>query len=150
MGTTTDSTDPDLGRGEDTSPVEQNKKYLVLSEEERAKGFVRPYRDSYIHVGIKPKFTLRDLTDEERNTYGDKYSKYEPYPESERPVLGRFWSQDELDAPICNAITKMNREISETYARSPNFYGSTYCIGCRMHKKVAEFVWTADGKVVGS
>jgi hypothetical protein len=27
----------------------QNECYLVLSEEERAKGFVRPYRDTYIH-----------------------------------------------------------------------------------------------------
>lgn len=28
---------------------EQNEVYLVLSEEERAKGFIRPYRNSYIH-----------------------------------------------------------------------------------------------------
>jgi hypothetical protein len=27
----------------------QQKGYVVLSEEDRAKGFVRPYRDSYIH-----------------------------------------------------------------------------------------------------
>jgi hypothetical protein len=27
----------------------QQKGYVVLSEEERAKGWVRPYRDSYIH-----------------------------------------------------------------------------------------------------
>lgn len=27
----------------------QNKAYLVLSKEERAKGFVRPYRDEYTH-----------------------------------------------------------------------------------------------------
>lgn len=29
-----------------------NKKYLVLSEAERAKGFVRPLRHSYVHVGV--------------------------------------------------------------------------------------------------
>lgn len=28
----------------------QHQVYLVLSEEERAKGFVRPYRDKYIHT----------------------------------------------------------------------------------------------------
>ena len=28
----------------------QNEAYLVLSDEEIAKGFVRPYRDSYIHT----------------------------------------------------------------------------------------------------
>lgn len=30
-------------------PDGQNKAYLVLSEEERAKGFVRPYRSKYVH-----------------------------------------------------------------------------------------------------
>jgi hypothetical protein len=28
----------------------QQKGYVVLSEEERAKGFIRPYRDSYVHT----------------------------------------------------------------------------------------------------
>ena len=36
---TTDRNDPDLGRGINDKPVEQNKAYLILSEEERAKGF---------------------------------------------------------------------------------------------------------------
>lgn len=49
MSTTDDPTDPDLGRGSDSVPVPQNKKYLVLSEAERAKGFVRPVRDKYVH-----------------------------------------------------------------------------------------------------
>lgn len=49
MSTTTDPTDPELTRGIDTQPVEQAKKYLVLSEEERAKGFVRPVRRTYVH-----------------------------------------------------------------------------------------------------
>ena len=34
-------------------PNGQQKGYVVLSEEERAKGFARPVRKSYIHV-IKP------------------------------------------------------------------------------------------------
>lgn len=46
---TTDPTDPRLGHGSDTAPVSQNAAYLVLSEEERAKGFVRPVRQSYRH-----------------------------------------------------------------------------------------------------
>lgn len=46
---TTDPNDPDLGRGADTEPGGQNKAYLVLSEEERAKGFVRKVRQSYVH-----------------------------------------------------------------------------------------------------
>ena len=52
MSHTTDPDDPDIGRGgPDKEPVPQNKKYLVLSEEERAKGFVRPVRRAYRHVG---------------------------------------------------------------------------------------------------
>lgn len=47
---TTDPTDPRLGRGPgDDKPVPQNEVYLVLSEEDRRKGFVRPYRDTYLH-----------------------------------------------------------------------------------------------------
>lgn len=34
----------------------QQKAYVVLTEEERAKGFVRPVRTSYVHVGISPVF----------------------------------------------------------------------------------------------
>lgn len=47
--TTTDPRDPGLRRESDTGSG-QNEAYLVLSEEDRAKGFVRPYRDTYIHT----------------------------------------------------------------------------------------------------
>lgn len=46
---TDDPNDPRLTHGTDSEPVEQAQAYLVLSEEERAKGFVRPVRRSYIH-----------------------------------------------------------------------------------------------------
>lgn len=46
---TTDPNDPRLGHGGDDAPGPQNEAYLVLSEAERAKGFVRPYRDEYRH-----------------------------------------------------------------------------------------------------
>lgn len=49
MGLTTDPNDPRLTHGNDDKPVEQAEVYLVLSEEERAKGFVRPLRRSYVH-----------------------------------------------------------------------------------------------------
>jgi hypothetical protein len=48
---TTDPSDPELTHGSDEQPVPQASKYLVLSEEERAKGFVRPVRRSYLHTG---------------------------------------------------------------------------------------------------
>lgn len=49
MSLTTDQNDPRLGYGSDDTPVPQNEVYLVLSDEERAKGFVRPVRASYTH-----------------------------------------------------------------------------------------------------
>lgn len=49
MGTTTNPNDPKLGHGVDTAPVPQHDTYLVLSEEERKKGFIRPVRTSYQH-----------------------------------------------------------------------------------------------------
>ena len=33
----------------------QQKGYIVLSAEERAKGFIRPVRRSYVHVGLGPE-----------------------------------------------------------------------------------------------
>lgn len=49
MSLTTDPNHPDLTRGVDSEPTEQAKVYLVLSDEERAKGFVRPVRRTYVH-----------------------------------------------------------------------------------------------------
>jgi hypothetical protein len=50
MGVTSNPYDPELTHGVDSSPVEMAPVYLVLSDEERAKGFVRPVRMSYIHT----------------------------------------------------------------------------------------------------
>ncbi len=50
MGVTDDPTDPALTRGVDDEPVPMAEKYLVLSEAERAAGYVRPVRTSYVHA----------------------------------------------------------------------------------------------------
>jgi hypothetical protein len=51
MPVTDDPNDPNVARGgPDTEPREQHDTYLVLSEDERAKGFVRPLRLSYMHT----------------------------------------------------------------------------------------------------
>lgn len=148
---TTDPNDPRLGHGADDHAVPQQKVYLVLSEEERKKGFVRPFRDTYRHVGYFPKYPLRDLTDEEKERYKDMgYVKFEIYPENLLPATGHYWTQEALDRKGCGAVTKMSRELSETYARNPHFYGATYCVGCNMHRPVREFVWIDDGEQVGS
>lgn len=50
MTTTTDRNDPRLGYGSDSEPRAQNEAYLVLPDEEIAKGYVRPYRAAYVHT----------------------------------------------------------------------------------------------------
>lgn len=82
----------------------QQKGYVVLSDDERAKGFVRPVRDSYIHTR-------------------------------------------------CGTRTVMSRAIAETYARQPNFYSGTFCVGCRNHFPVGadgEFLWEYTDIKVGT
>ncbi len=49
MSLTSDRDDPRLSHGADKEPGPQNEVYLVLGDEERAKGFVRPVRRSYRH-----------------------------------------------------------------------------------------------------
>jgi len=80
----------------------QHYDYWVLSEEERAKGFVRPLRDTYTHKA-------------------------------------------------CGTNTTINsRAIVETCARNPKFYGATFCVHCRGHFPVGEFVWDGTNETVGS
>jgi hypothetical protein len=134
----------------ETLPDGQKKDHWVLSEGERSKGFVRPVRRAYRHVGIPgPVHPLRDLTPEEEKRYDDYYFvKFEEYPDPEEGApRGRFWSQAELDAVGrgCGMVTTMPQPIAETYARQPGFYGSTFCCGCREYRPVGgrgEFVWS--------
>ena len=156
-GVTDDPNDPRIKRGQaDNAPVPQNEVYLVLSEEERGKGFVRPYRTTYRHVGRPaPRNPLRDLDADELERYGKYgYIKFEAYPESELPQTGRFWTQADFDATKgCDGVTTMGRALSETYARQPDFYGATYCVGCGMHRPVGaegEFVWEGTLVRVGT
>lgn len=158
MSLTTDPDDPRLGHGVDPEPIpQQNEAYLILSSEERAKGFVRPVRLSYRHAGIPgPRWPLRDLTSKERELHaGRGYVKYEEYPPDDRPALGRFWTQAQLDSvgKGCGGITTMNRAIAETYSRQPGFYGATFCCTCRRHLPVGaqgEFTWIEpDGSEAG-
>ena len=147
---TTDPNDKELGYGYDLSPSPQQKVYLILSEEERRKGFVRPYKTSYRHVGVRPKYPLRELTEDEKERYNDEsYVMFEIYPSEMLPKTGKFWTQKQLESG-CGTVTNMGKELSETYARNPKFYGATYCVYCQMHRPVGEFVWTSDGEIVGS
>ena len=155
MSLTTDSNDPRLGHGVDEKPIPQHDVYLVLSEEERSKGFVRPVRSVYVHVGIQksnPKSIKRKLTKEECERFsGLGYVIYEEYPKNENSTsIGRYWTQKELDNCGCGTETRMGLALAETYARNPQFYGSTYCVYCQMHRPVEEFVWKGTNERVGS
>lgn len=79
------------------------KAYVVLSAEERAKGFIRHVRRSYVH-----------------------------------------------NVQHCNAVTTMGLAIAETYARNPKFYSGTFCVRCKDHFPVAEFIWYGTKELVGS
>ncbi len=132
----------------------QHEAYWVLPEEERAKGFVRPVRRSYRHVGPPmPNSTLRDLTAEEverHSRFG--YVKFEEYPESESSVTGRYWTQTQLDSiGGCGSMTTMTDDLAETFARDPSYYGGgTFCCNCRKHLPLEEFVWEGTNERVGS
>jgi hypothetical protein len=104
----------------------QQKDYVVLSAEERAKGFVRPVRLAYIHVG-KP-------------TERDSYSRFEyPIRGGVKPFPGG-----------CLTRTQMAQSIAETYSRDPAFYSGTFCCSCGVHKPLEEFIWEGTTERVGS
>lgn len=111
MSLTTDPTDPRLRQSRDDG---QNEAYIVLSEAERAKGFVRPVRRKYVHEYM---FDGSDVPIVQTSTKG----------------MGG-----------CGALTVMAQEIAETYARDPHYYGETYCVGCKTHLPVGQFHWDYD------
>lgn len=136
------------------TPSGMQKDYVVLSEEERKKGFVRPVRRSYWHVGV-PVPVLRDLTEEEKErAKGGNYAKYEEYGPERAPKIGKFWTQAEIDriGKGCQGMTTMGQALAETYARNPHFYSGTFCAHCGVHYPVGEngeFTWS-DGTRVGT
>ena len=162
MSLTTDPNDPRLCHGTDNEPGPQCDTYLVLSEEERAKGFVRPVRNSYVHVGKSHshyKGINRMLTEEEQKEYPDK--KYVAVltvltKEDGSFLGGAYVTSEELTAYQfgqrtggCNTSTRMGQVLSETYARNPSFYWATYCVHCQKHLPVQEFVWEGTNITVG-
>ncbi len=99
----------------------QQKGYIVLTAEERAKGFVRPVRREYIHVGVGGhEIDPNDISKHGRTGNG------------------------------CGVLTCMGRSIAETYARDPKFYNGTFCCGCGKHFPLNEFVWADTDELVGS
>lgn len=60
MSLTTDPKDPRLTHGVDDKPVPQAETYLVLSDDELNKGYVRPFRNKYKHITCGTITTMGD------------------------------------------------------------------------------------------
>ena len=154
---TTSGRDVETVRAEQTESIGQHKDYIVLCPDERAKGFVRPYRDKYVHVGrsvcgafLDPK-QIRDeqefwevCAQESKHTGPCGISFYGDLLPSEAQQIHKTHRKGG-----CGTETVMGHSLSETYARDPKFYGATVCVGCNKHLPVGEFVWSADGVTVG-
>ena len=64
-----------------------------------------------------------------------------------RPVRDRY------KCLICGVVTTMPKLCAETYAKKPDYYGTTWCCGCRGYFLVGEngnFVWLDDNTKVGT
>lgn len=51
---------------------------------------------------------------------------------------------------VCNSVTTMGTALAETYARDPGFYSGTFCVQCREHRPLTEFVWEGTQEVLGT
>jgi hypothetical protein len=85
----------------ETTTSGMQKEYVILTQEERSKGFVRPVRRTYRHAS-------------------------------------------------CGTITTCSVAIAETYARDPTFYSGTFCVNCRDHFPLNQFVWEGTQDVLGT
>lgn len=135
----------------------QQKGYIVLSPEERQKGFVRPVRRDYVHVGRRAcgKLVKNDGSDklggsvrvclmppDHEGECGAKWIEASQPQQAEAERTHRFGG--------CGVRTVMSRDIAETYARDPKFYNGTFCCGCSTHLPLDEFVWDGTEEQVGS
>lgn len=164
MGLTDDRNDPRLNV---VGPDGMNEAYLVLSEEERRKGFVRPVRTAYVHVGrsvcgtvdedlwariesgessiVPPEGTVAYVCADLPGHEGECCDHSMPLTQ---PQLDELEKHGKVGG--CGTRTTMGLALAETYARQPDFYGATFCCGCKRHPRVGamgEFVWAGpDGE----
>src|SRR5947207_11760899 len=86
---TTDPKDQRLGHGVNTKPTPQHEVYLVLSEEERKKGFVRPFRNKYTHVGERLCLIIQKLLSPTVTMLANFYPKRTPDGKKQGPCSYR-------------------------------------------------------------
>lgn len=155
VSATTDGQPPRPGFEHGSAPAPINPKtgqheaYWVLSAEERAKGFVRPVRRSYIHVGRS--VCGKALPKDDKRLGGPCLVCVLPpghdgecsqWSQESQPDAARAEREHILGG--CGCQTSMGQAIAETYARDPKYYGATFCCHCGAHFPVGErgeFVW---------
>ena len=138
----------------------QHEAYWVLSEEDRAKGFVRPVRRSYLHVGravcgkIKPPSSgqLSGVIHVCSDTPGHSGECWHQTIGVSQPEAAKAEQTQLLGG--CGTKTTMGQALAETYARDPSYYGATFCCHCGNHPRVGEygeFIWDdGSGERVGT
>ena len=129
----------------------QHEAYWVLSPEERAKGFVRPVRRSYRHVGQrvcgKPKADAAAPSSVCVDVPGHD-GECAIWRGATDAEFERHGQTGHLGG--CDTVTTMGQAIAETYARDPRFYSGTFCVSCREHFPLDQFVWAGTNERVGS
>jgi hypothetical protein len=119
------------GLGEEEMPKGMNGKRVTLSGREAAPGF----EDAPAPAGVGSNGQNKDywvLSAEERAKG------------FVRPVRHSYTHD------ACKGSTRMARAIAETYARDPKFYGATFCVHCKAHFPVSQFLWDGTDERVGS
>lgn len=112
MTITIDPNDPRLqpyrGKRHDEKPVPQQEVYLALPEEERAKGYLKPVRNTYVHrsCGVKTRMPLATAETYARDPwfYGGTYcvhcQMHRALAEFEwtdgEPMSPEEWSDEEI------------------------------------------------------
>ena len=85
-------------------PDGQNERHPVLPPADDSQ-LVRPLRNRYRHVGIRPSGPTRKLTSIEERAYaGEDYECFEPYDPPRGACTGRFWTKRQLESG-CNQVT---------------------------------------------
>lgn len=162
--TTTDGKPPRPGFENSGAPAPidpatgMHESYWVLSPEERAKGFLRPVRRSYRHVGRSVCGRACTLESHPGDLYvcADKpghagdctHTWFQAKDRAEQEQIGRTQLRGG-----CGTVTSMGTALAETYARDPKYYGATMCVTCRNHFPVGadgEFVWEGTDDRVGT
>jgi hypothetical protein len=145
---------PDDDSHKELLPDGKQKSYVVLTPEERHKGFLRHVRLDYRHTGYHVcGADLSDYRESELYGVGARSICHDvPGHAGEHGKTVYVATAKEMIRlkqtsyyKGCGKITKMSIEIAETFARDPWFYSGTFCCTCKAHFPLNQFVWLPEG-----